>query len=117
MIYKREDFIEECPEDARFPIKQVEQLTSLDGQTRRFIGRVSLGVQTGLGMSTIPVTFEIEASSVSEAFSKFNARAEEEIERTRREIESQIQEVRRKAQSRIVTPGEIGPLDLGKLKT
>ncbi len=115
MIYKRDDFIEESPESRKFPVRQIEQLTSLDGETKRFVGRVSLAIQTGMGMSTIPVSFEIEAGTVSEAFSKFDARAEEEVEKTQKELQNQFDEARRRAQSRIVTPGDIAPGDLGKL--
>ena len=61
MIYKREEFIEESPTDQKFPVKQIEVLSSLDGKESKYIGRVSLGLQTPMGVQTIPVSFEVEA--------------------------------------------------------
>jgi hypothetical protein len=116
MIYRREEFFEENADDQKFPLKQVEQISSLDGSVRKFIGRVSLGIQTPMGVSSIPVSFEIEASTVQEAFAKFAARAEAEIEVAKNELQDELQEMRRRSQSRIVTPGDLPPTDLGKLK-
>ena len=107
MIYKREEFIDENPGDEKFPIKQIEQLSSLDGEAKRFVGRVNLGLQTPMGMQSMPVSFEIEAVTVQEAFEKFSARAETEVETARKEVEQQIQEMRRRSQSRIVTPDQL----------
>ena len=116
MIYEREQFIEECPENEKFPVKQIEQLTSLDGGSKRFIGRVSIGLQTPMGVQSMPVSFDIEAGTIQEAFDKFEARAEEEIGHAKNELENQIQEIRRQSQSRIVTPDEIAPGGLSKLQ-
>ncbi len=115
MIYKREEFFEENEQDQKFPVKQVEQITSLDGSVKKFIGRVSLGLQTPMGVQSIPVTFEIEATGVQEAFGKFNARAEAEVEAAKRELQSELNELRRRSQNRIVTPGDLPPPDLGNL--
>ena len=115
MIYKREEFFEESPEDQKFPIKQVEQVTSLDGSSKKFIGRVTLGIQTPMGVSSLPVTFEIEAASVPEAFAKFSQRAETEVEAAKAELQDELQEMRRRSQNRIVTPGELPPQDMGNL--
>ena len=116
MIYKREEFIEEDIEDKKFPVKHVEQLTPTDGGKKKFVGRISMGLQTPMGVQTIPVTFELDAETVEGAFSKFETQAEAEIEHTKTELQSQMQEMRRQAQSRIITPGEVGPTGLGQLK-
>lgn len=116
MIYRREEYFEENPDDPKFPVKQVEQISSLDGNTRKYVGRVSLGLQTPMGVSTIPVSFEIEAATIQEAFQKFPALAEAEIERAKADLQNELQEMRRQSQSRIVTPGDIHPGDFGKLK-
>ncbi|MGO8702473.1 MAG: hypothetical protein ACLQVA_01545 [Candidatus Brocadiia bacterium] len=116
MIYRREEFFEEQPEDQKFPVRQVELVTSLDGSVKKFIGRVTLGVQTPMGVTSLPVTFEIEAASVQEAFAKFSQRAETEVEAAKAELQDELTEMRRRSQSRIVTPGDLPPTDLGKLK-
>ena len=113
MIYKREEFFEENEQDQKCPVKQIEQLSSLDGSVKKFIGRVSLGVQTPMGVQTIPVTFEIEAATVQDAFVKFGARAETEVEAAKRELQNELNELRRRSQNRIVTPGDLPPPELG----
>lgn len=116
MIYRREEYFEEAPENQKFPVKQIEQIVSLDGQVRKYVGRVSLGIQTPMGVSTIPVSFEIEAANVEEAFRKFEQIAEVEIERAKDDLQKELQEMRRQSQNRIVTPGDIHPGELGKLQ-
>ena len=116
MIFKRENFIEEKPDDEKYPARQIEQLIALDGSSTRFIGRVSLGLQTPMGVQSVPVIFEIQAGTVTEAFAKFEVRAEEEIEKTQRALEEQFQKLRRKEQSRIVTLDEIAPGGISKLQ-
>jgi hypothetical protein len=116
MIYRREEFFEEQPEDQKFPVKQVEQVTSLDGSVKKFVGRVTLGIQTPMGVTSLPVSFEIEAASIQEAFAKFSQRAETEVEAAKAELQDELTEMRRRSQSRIVTPGDLPPTDLGKLK-
>ena len=116
MIYKRENFIEENPEDKKYPVKQIEQLTAVNGGSKRFVGRVSLGLQTPMGVQTVPVSFEIEAETIEGAFSRFEARAEEEVEKAKKDLEREIQDLRRQSQSRIVTPDEIAPGGMSKLQ-
>jgi len=116
MIYRRENFFEEDPENRKFPVKQIEQLTALDGSAKRFVGRVSIGLQTPMGVQTMPVSFEIAAATIEEAFGKFEARAEDEVEKAKDEVQEQIQELRRQSQSRIVTPDQVAPGDLGKIQ-
>ena len=116
MIYRREEYFEESPEDDKFPVRQIEQIVSVDGSVRKFVGRVSLGIQTPMGVSSVPVSFEIEAATVQEAFQKFPRIAEAEIERAKGDLQRELEEMRRQSQSRIVTPGDIRPGDLGKLQ-
>lgn len=65
------------------------------------------------GMGALPVAFEIEAASLSEAVQKFGPAAKEAIERTVKEL----QELRRQAASSIVVPqggmGGVGPGGIG----
>jgi len=124
MIYKREEYVEEEAEEAesKFPVKHVEALQPLDGGSTRFVGHVALGIQTPLGIQQLPISFEISADSVREAFSKFAQTAEPRIEETRTAIEDEIQKARQDASSRIIRPGELGMqgrpniLDLGRHK-
>ena len=117
MIYRREVFLEEDHKPgSQFPLKEVEQLTNLDGSQKRFLGHVSLGLQTPMGMSTLPLNFEIQAATIEEAFGKFEERAQTEIVAAKAELQAELSEMRRQQQSRIITPGELPPTDLGKLK-
>ena len=116
MIYRREEHIEENEKDTKYPVKQIDQLTSLDGAVKKFIGRVSLALQTPMGMTTLPVTFEIKAADIHEAFAKFAERAEVEIEVAKQELSAELQEIRRRSQSRIVTATNIPPVDPSKIK-
>jgi len=109
MIYKREEFVEENPESKNYPVKQVEVLSPLGDGKKRHIGRVSLALQTPMGLTTMPISFEIPADTVEEAFRKFDSVADAEVEAAKRELQEQLQELRRKAQSRIITPGELPP--------
>jgi len=109
MIYKREEFVQEDPASKNYPVKQVEVLSALNGGEKRHIGRVTLALQTPMGMTTLPISFEIPAATVEEAFQKFESIADAEIEAAKNELQEQIQELRRRAQSRIITPGELPP--------
>ena len=60
-------------------------------------------------MGTLPIAFEIEASSLSEAVSKFGEGAKQAIEQTMDEIK----ELRRQAASQIVIPEAGGGGGLG----
>jgi len=71
MIYKREEYIEENAQSERFPVKHIETLTGLEDGQARYVGQVTLGLQTPMGVQQIPVSFEIEATSVQEAFGKY----------------------------------------------
>ncbi|MCM8757016.1 MAG: hypothetical protein NC911_00565 [Candidatus Omnitrophica bacterium] len=115
MIYKEEQFIEENPTDTRFPVKQIEQLTSLDGKVKKFIGRLTLALQTPMGITSLPVTFEIEAATIQEAFEKFAGQAESEIEAAKRDLHAELQELKKQTASRIVPAAGL-PTDISKIK-
>jgi hypothetical protein len=69
-----------------------------DGSARpvRFVGQAQLLTPMG----AIPLTFQIEASSLAEAIENFAGAAEVQLEETARQIE----EARREAASQIVIP-------------
>ena len=123
MIYKREEYVEEDTEDQKFPVKRIDVLDPVDGSGKKFIGQLALGMQTPLGVQQIPVTFEIEADTVQQAFEKFAETAEPRIEETRQQIEEELRKVRQEASSRIVRPSEINlqnrgnVIDFGNLKS
>jgi len=108
MIYKREDYLEESKEGAKFPVKHIEVLTPVDGGGATYVGQVTIGLSTPVGLQQIPVNFEIEASDIKDAFAKFEAAAEPKIEEARKNIEQEIDRLRREASSRIVRPDEVG---------
>ena len=110
MIYRREEFIQESREEERPVIRQVEVLTPQEegDEKPRYIGEVTLMLQTPMGMHQMPVSFEIEAASVKEAFKKFDAYAEPRIAETRRAVEQELQRMRQESSKRIVSPDELG---------
>ena len=69
-----------------------------------YVGETQLLTQAGL----LPLVFEIDATSLSDATEKFGAGAAVAVERTRQELE----ELRRQASSSIIVPDRI-PGDLG----
>jgi len=108
MIYRRQEYIEEAEENAKFPVRHIEVLSPIDNSPPRFIGHVTLGFQTPMGVQQIPVTFEIDAPTIEEAFPKFEQCAEPQIEEARKSIEEEIRKLRQEASSRIIRPGEAG---------
>jgi len=108
MIYKKEEYVQENAESEKFPLKQIEVLTDVETKEERYFGHVTLGVQTPMGVQQFPVSFEVPAASIKEAFEKFEVSAEPKIEETRKSIEQEIQRIRQEASNRIVTPGEVG---------
>ena len=108
MIYRREEYIEEAGEDAKFPVKHIEALVPTDGGKTRYVGQVTLGLSTPMGLQHVPVTFEIEANTVEDAFGQFDAIADVKIEDARKGIEEEFKKLRDQASSRIVRPDEIG---------
>ena len=105
MIYRKEEYVQHDDDDQQFPIKQVDVLDAIDGDATRYIGRATLNVQTAFGIEQLPVSFEIEAGSVQEAFVRYGEHARPKIEEIKRQIQNRVEEVRRAAENRIVTPG------------
>jgi hypothetical protein len=66
------------------------------GRPVLYVGETQLLTPGGL----LPLSFEIEATSLSEAIERFGAAANDAVERTRREIE----QLRREASSSIIVP-------------
>ena len=110
MIYKREEYIQETQEEGRSAIRQVEVLEPKDegADNRRYIGHVTMMLQTPMGAQQMPVSFQIEASSIEEAFEKFDEHAQPRIEETRKAVEQEIQRMRQESSNRIVSPDELG---------
>jgi hypothetical protein len=104
MIYRKEEYVEHDQDDQKFPIKQIDRLAELDGEGQRFIGRAVLNMQTNMGVQQMPISFEIEAESVQEAFGKYEETAEPKIAEVREHIQNRISEMRKQQQSQIVTP-------------
>ena len=104
MIYRRDEFVQDDTGDADFPVKQVDRLLKLDESEQRFIGRATLNMQTPMGLQQIPLSFEIEADSVEQAFARYTETAQPKIEELRQRLQERLEEIRRQEQSRIVTP-------------
>ncbi|MDY6944006.1 MAG: hypothetical protein SVU69_13465 [Pseudomonadota bacterium] len=98
-------YLEETFSDRRVgTIRRLSPVTP-DGaadSTRAVIYLGHAQVMTPVG--ALPLSFEIEASSLSEAAQKFGAAAEVAVEQAAREL----QELRREAASSIVVPGAGG---------
>jgi hypothetical protein len=84
-------------------IRVMTPVTSMGGPDSSrpviYVGETQLLTSGGL----LPLAFQIEAASLSEAIEKFAAGAGEAVERTRREIER----LHREASSSIITPDRI----------
>ena len=109
MIYRRAEFVQEDTEDEDFPIKQVDRLESLDGDEKKFIGRANLNMQTPVGVQQIPISFEIDAGDIEDAFDKYAAAARPKINEVRERIQQRIQQMQQQAQQQqgnIVTPDQ-----------
>jgi hypothetical protein len=81
----------------------VRVLTPVTGAGTQDLGRVVLYVgetQLLTPGGLLPLSFEIDATSLAEAVEKFAAAANDAVERTRREIE----QLRREAASSIIVP-------------
>jgi len=105
MLYRKEEYVAHDESDSAFPIKQIDRLVEVDGDGQRFIGRAVLNMQTNMGIQQLPVSFEIEAATVQEAYEKYAGAALPKIEEVRQRIQSRIEEMQRQQQSKIVTPG------------
>lgn len=98
-------FREEIFTDRR--VGTIQRLTPVDGngdvdpsRTVQFIGQASLMTPAG----SLPISFEIEASTIGEAAGKFGDLAAEAVQDAVR----QLQEMRREAASGLIVPGQGG---------
>jgi hypothetical protein len=104
-------FLEEVFTDRR--VGTIRRLTPVDGKgapdpTRKIVYVGETQVMSNVG--ALPIVFEIDASSLAEAATKFGPLAKDAIEQTMREL----QELRRQAASSIVVPqGGLPPGGLG----
>ncbi len=110
MIYRKEEFVQDSTGDPRFPIKQVDVLTALDGSAIRYVGRVALNMQTPAGIQQIPVSFQIEVDSVEAAFEKYGEYAGPKIDEVKQHIEQRLNQLRQQQQSKIITPSQGQPI-------
>ena len=97
---------EEVVTDRRVGTIRVMTPIKTDGSTDAsrpvlYVGEAQLLTQAGL----LPLVFEIDATSLTDAIDKFAAGATTAIDRTRRELE----ELRREAASQIVVPPTLPP--------
>jgi hypothetical protein len=104
MIYRRDEFVQDDTGDEDFPIMQVDRLMNLDESEQRFIGRATLSMQTPVGVQQIPLSFEIDATSIEQAFELYAQTARPKIEELRLRLQERLEELRRQEQSRIITP-------------
>ncbi|MBS3763829.1 MAG: hypothetical protein KGZ25_11075 [Planctomycetes bacterium] len=116
MIYKRQEYVKEDEKDNKFPVKRIEVMEPVDEESdSRFVGQVALGMQTPVGVQQLPVSFEIEASSIEEAFNKFADEAEPKIEEMRQQVQQELQKARQKSSNKIVRPGEMNLQNQGNV--
>jgi len=80
MIYRREEYIQEDEKSAKYPVKHIDAMVPVGGGKPRFVGSVTLGLQTALGVQSMPISFEIQAETIEEAFDKFETAAEPKID-------------------------------------
>lgn len=100
-LYREDTFT-----DRRVGVIRVMTPVTVDGSVD--LGRKILYVGEAQLLSPVgalPITFEIEATSLGEAAEKFAAAAEVGVERTMR----QLQDLRREAASSIVIPDRVPP--------
>ncbi len=122
MIYQKQEFVQDDTGDEEFPIKVIDRLQSLDDEDVRFLGRATLNMRTPLGIQQIPISFEIEADDIEDAFEQYTEAATPKVEEVRRRMQEQIDRLRQEQDRRIVTPDQTagGPgqqiIDFGDLK-
>jgi len=111
MIYQKTKYTQEDQEDSKFPVKQVEMIKPIeDEEEPRFVGHVSLMAQTPMGNQQLPLSFEINAESLKDAFDRFAEHANPEIQKMRNQVEQEVQKLRKQNSpdsNRIVSPGDM----------
>lgn len=108
MLYREEVFTDRRIGTIRRLIPVSDE--GLEDKSRKvlFVGEAQMLTPAG----ALPISFEIDATSLKEAIDGFGACAKEAIERTVKEI----QEMRRQAASSIVVPGAAGGMSGSKLQ-
>ncbi len=107
MIYRKQEFVQDETDDPDFPIKVIDQLEQVGGDDVRFIGRATLNMQTPIGIQQFPISFEIEADSIEEAFEDYVEAAGPRIEEVRQRVQEHLSKVREDLTNRIITPDQM----------
>jgi ElaB/YqjD/DUF883 family membrane-anchored ribosome-binding protein len=63
-------------------------------------------MRTPVGIQQFPISFEIEADSVEQAFERYSAAARPKIEEVRERVKTQLDKLREQESGRIVTPDQ-----------
>ena len=106
MIYRKDEFVQQDAEDTEFPIKQVDRLEPLEEGTPRFIGRAALNMTTPMGIQQMPVSFEIDAATIEDAFARYAESAKPKLEEVKQRVQQRLEELRQSGEGRIVRPGD-----------
>lgn len=115
MIYRKQEFVQDNSGDSDFPIKVIDHLESLDDAIVKFIGRAVLNMRTPAGIHQIPVSFEIDAESIEDAFEQYAEAAKPKIQEVRRHVQRQLDRLKSQQQpGRIITPDQAGGPDIIK---
>ncbi len=75
-------------------------------------------VQTPMGNQQLPVSFEIEADDLEDAFDKFGAHANPQIEQARQQVEAEMQKLRKQSpgdSGRVVRAGDMDMKNQGNI--
>ncbi len=94
VIYRKHEFVQDNTGDKQFPVKVIDELTDVLGQAVRYIGRATINMQTPLGIQQFPVSFEIQAQSVQEAFAAYSDAASPKVESVRRHLQALLDKLR-----------------------
>ena len=106
MIYRKDEFVQQDDQDTEFPIKQVDRLEPVGEGTSRFIGRAALNMTTPMGIQQIPVSFEIDAETIEDAFARYVQQAKPKLEEVKQRVQQRLDELRKAEQGQIVQPGQ-----------
>ncbi len=99
-IYREETFTDRQVGTIRVLVPVHIDGTDDASRARLFIGQASLYTPAG----TLPLNFDLEATTLAEAVEKFPAAANRAVEETMQ----QLQEMRREAASSLIVPGSGG---------
>ncbi|NLW51191.1 MAG: hypothetical protein GXY85_10180 [Candidatus Brocadiaceae bacterium] len=105
MIYRKDEFVQQDQDDKEFPIKQVDRLEPVPEGPPRFIGRAALNMNTPMGIQQIPVSFEIEAETIQDAFARYTELARPKLEEVKQHVQQRLRQLHAAEQDQIVRPG------------